>query len=78
MASDKENLKSEKVNASTMTSVFVDSGNVASPASDFVTVQAELEAANMTISRLEDQVRELNLRLEELKAESESQLDVAR
>ena len=78
MASDKENLNNEKVNASTMTSVFVDSGNVASPATDLATVQAELESAQRTISRLEDQVRELNLRLEELKAESESQLEVAR
>jgi hypothetical protein len=51
---------------------------LASPASDFATVQAELESAKMTISRLEDQVRELHLRLEELKAESDSQLEVAR
>jgi hypothetical protein len=78
VASDKETLQSEKVNASTMTSVFVDSGNAASPGSDFATVQAELESAKMTISRLEDQVQELHLRLEELKAESDSHLEVAR
>ncbi len=39
---------------------------------------AELESAKLTISRLEDQVRELEQQVDEVKSESQSQLEVAR
>ena len=79
MSLERENRENERRDESTMTeSCSLAELNVSQPKMEVEELLVEFEAAKLTISRLEDEVRELGQRLEEVKSESQSQLEVSR
>jgi len=79
MSMERENRENERVDGSTMTlPCNLAESTTSFPKMEVEELAAELESAKLTISRLEDQVRELEQQVDEVKSESQSQLEVAR
>ena len=76
VAEERESSRREIVCRATMTSPTAPTSTSTPSVANFDEVAAERECANVTIATLEDQVKILNQKLEEVRTEAESQLEV--